>query len=148
MYDAVSDRIDPGRAFVLGCTARRQPAEHPADCGLVVRDGLALPSRGPPFPLEGEGRLVPDALDDTAREAPGIPRGRPGVMGKDLELERRAPAVEGQDDHGWTGQTVTASRTLASTPASAREGPVLIERPSCPFERQPWPSSLVGGHVD
>jgi hypothetical protein len=43
---AVSDRVDPDRAFVLWRTSpRRQPTEHPADCGFVVRDRLALPSR-------------------------------------------------------------------------------------------------------
>jgi hypothetical protein len=88
---------------VLGCTARRQPAEHPADCGLVVWDGLALASRRAPFRLEHERRRVPDALDEASRQAPHTRRPRTGVAGKDLEFERRAAAVEGQDDHGSGG---------------------------------------------
>ena len=36
----------------------------------MVPDRLALPSRRASFRLEGEGRLVPDALDKAARQAP------------------------------------------------------------------------------
>ena len=99
---AVSDRVDPDRTSALGRTARAA-IRAPADCGLMVRDPLALASRWAPFGLEREGRRVPDALDETARQAPYVRRPRTGVTGKDLELERRAAAVEGQDVHGSDG---------------------------------------------
>jgi hypothetical protein len=66
----------------------------------VVRDGPARASRRAPFRLEHERRPVPDALDEAARQTAGAGRRRTRVAGKDLELEGRAAAVEGQDDHG------------------------------------------------
>jgi hypothetical protein len=100
---AMSDRVDPDRPSVLRCTARGKPFEHSADCSLVVRDPLALVSRWTPFCLEGQARRVPDALDEAPRQAPHRHRRRTGVTGEDLELERRAAAVEGQDVHGSDG---------------------------------------------
>jgi hypothetical protein len=143
---AVSDRVDPERTSVLGCTARRQPAEHPADGGLVVWDGLALASRRAPFRLEHERRPVPDALDEATRQAPYARQPRTVVVAKTWNLRDEMPQLRARTITARTRMSATASGTSASMRATAREDPVTIGARSCLCGRQLWPFSAVGAH--
>ena len=134
MDHAVADRVDPAAAQVDG----GEPRGHAADGGVLVGDRLACAELRPAFRVEGERRLVAQPLDVTARQSANA-RGCAGLRLEQTELERRAPAVEGEDDHRGP-EGATPSGTLASRPASVPGGPERTGAASCPCGRLLSPS--------
>jgi hypothetical protein len=74
---------------------RPECREHGRDRRIVVRDIPRLPARGLARDLDGDGRRVPDPLDERVRKAPLARRRRVDELG----LHGRASGIDRKDHH-------------------------------------------------